>query len=236
MPHAAACQHGRRFAFVLRSTGDPFRVDRLEPGARCQARRRPAGSRAGGAPAKLHALRAKRRNGRDMRADTRREADAGRPARTTGARHLRRHVHGDLRDHGVRGRKPMTRQGRKRGRPERETSPLRELESIARTAPKRWRTRADLRRAGFRRVAGGLPQALRAARLARLTQEMKRIRRQAGLTQAEVARRMGTSASVVSRMESEQAGNLTLATLQRFADAVGARLRLSLHRTRARSA
>jgi len=107
-----------------------------------------------------------------------------------------------------------------------------DLEAIARRAPRAWRSENALKRAGFVTVEGGLPGALAAARLRRLARQMKRLRLQAGLTQADVARRMGTTPSAISRMESSDPGNLTLDTVGRFARAIGANLRLSLHAVR----
>lgn len=52
-------------------------------------------------------------------------------------------------------------------------------------------------------------------------------REQAGLTQAEVARRLGTHKSAISRMENH-AEDIRLSTLQRYAEAVGCFLDLRL--------
>lgn len=52
-------------------------------------------------------------------------------------------------------------------------------------------------------------------------------REQAGLTQAEVARRLGTHKSAISRMENH-AEDMRLSTLQRYAEAVGCFLDLQL--------
>lgn len=52
-------------------------------------------------------------------------------------------------------------------------------------------------------------------------------REQAGLTQAEVARRLGTHKSAISRME-RHAEDIRLSTLQRYAEAVGCFLDLRL--------
>jgi HTH-type transcriptional regulator/antitoxin HipB len=52
-------------------------------------------------------------------------------------------------------------------------------------------------------------------------------RQQAGLTQAEVARRLGTHKSAISRME-KHAEDIRLSTLQRYAEAVGCFLSLEL--------
>lgn len=48
-------------------------------------------------------------------------------------------------------------------------------------------------------------------------------REQAGLTQQQVAERMGTKKSAISRLENN-AGDVRLSTLQRYAEAVGRRL------------
>jgi len=52
-------------------------------------------------------------------------------------------------------------------------------------------------------------------------------RREAGLTQAEVARRLGTHKSAISRMENH-AEDIRVSTLQRYAEAVGCFLSLEL--------
>jgi predicted transcriptional regulator len=52
-----------------------------------------------------------------------------------------------------------------------------------------------------------------------------------GLSQTEVAARMGTSQSAVARLESG-AGDVRLSTLERYADAVGGVLDLQLRRQR----
>jgi ribosome-binding protein aMBF1 (putative translation factor) len=63
--------------------------------------------------------------------------------------------------------------------------------------------------------------------------ECAQMRKQAGLTQGEVARRMGTTASAVARMESYAPGKTfspKLETLQRYAQALGFRLVVKLER------
>lgn len=52
-------------------------------------------------------------------------------------------------------------------------------------------------------------------------------RQEAGLTQVEVARRLGTHKSAISRMENH-AEDIRLSTLQRYAEAIGCFLRLEL--------
>ena len=55
-------------------------------------------------------------------------------------------------------------------------------------------------------------------------------RRSLGLSQTEVAARMGTSQSAVARLEAV-AGDVRLSTLERYAEAVGHTLRWSLEPT-----
>lgn len=58
------------------------------------------------------------------------------------------------------------------------------------------------------------------------------LRKDAGLTQADVARAMGTTQSAVSELEAG-AADPRLRTLQRYARAVGARIEVSVHPTSA---
>lgn len=51
-------------------------------------------------------------------------------------------------------------------------------------------------------------------------------RRHAGLTQAEIAERMDTSQAAVARLEGSK-GNPSLATLRRYAEATGTRLKIT---------
>ena len=58
-------------------------------------------------------------------------------------------------------------------------------------------------------------------------------RKAAGLTQAQIARRIGTTQSAVARLESGTAKHLpSLTTLHRYADAVGCRVEIRLVRSR----
>lgn len=50
------------------------------------------------------------------------------------------------------------------------------------------------------------------------------------LSQAEIARRMGTSQPAVARLESGR-GNPSLATLRRYAEATGTKLKITFERT-----
>lgn len=70
-----------------------------------------------------------------------------------------------------------------------------------------------------------------------LIRELIVARTRAGLTQAEVARRMGTTQSAVARLESGTA-KPALATMERYAKATGSRLvvRLTPGRTTAKTA
>lgn len=61
----------------------------------------------------------------------------------------------------------------------------------------------------------------------RLLAELESQRRSLGLSQTEVAARMGTSQSAVARLEAV-AGDVRLSTLERYAEAVGRTLRWSL--------
>lgn len=63
-----------------------------------------------------------------------------------------------------------------------------------------------------------------------VAREMQAARAQAGLTQADLARRMHTTQSVVSRIESGV--NVSISTLARFAEACGSRLRVQMVRER----
>jgi transcriptional regulator with XRE-family HTH domain len=71
---------------------------------------------------------------------------------------------------------------------------------------------------GFREMAEGRR---------RLLAELVGQRRSLGLSQTEVAARMGTSQSAVARLEAV-AGDVRLSTLERYAEAVGHTLRWSL--------
>lgn len=65
-----------------------------------------------------------------------------------------------------------------------------------------------------------------------VSRQMQEARTQAGLTQADLARRMRTTQSVVSRIES--GANVSIATLARFAEACGNRLKVQMvHEARA---
>ncbi len=57
---------------------------------------------------------------------------------------------------------------------------------------------------------------------------LKQARMQAGLTQEELARKLKTKKSAISRMENH-AEDIRLSTLEKLAEALGKRLRLQLH-------
>jgi transcriptional regulator with XRE-family HTH domain len=62
--------------------------------------------------------------------------------------------------------------------------------------------------------------------------QMLRARSRAGLTQVAVAERMGTTKSAISRLESADKHAPSLATLKRYARAVGCDLQVRLVRTK----
>jgi len=71
-----------------------------------------------------------------------------------------------------------------------------------------------------------------------LLDELLKARRQAGLTQAEVAARMGTKTPAVARLEAgggSQRHSPSLATLRKYAQAVGCRLEIRLRPCNGRS-
>lgn len=97
---------------------------------------------------------------------------------------------------------------------------------------------------GFRRVRtlekGGTAQLVRERNEAKsltggLVAQIRAHRRKHGITQAEVARRMGAPASVVARLEREP-HNCTMSTLLRYAEAAGVTLTVTPHGTKARRA
>ncbi|MEK6634471.1 MAG: helix-turn-helix transcriptional regulator [Nitrospirota bacterium] len=61
---------------------------------------------------------------------------------------------------------------------------------------------------------------------------MLKARSRAGLTQDAVAERMGTTKSAISRLESASKHAPSLATLKRYAHAVGCELQVKLVRTK----
>lgn len=68
-----------------------------------------------------------------------------------------------------------------------------------------------------------------------LLRQLLLARRQAGLSQAEVAKRMGTKAPAVTRLEtslSESRHSPTIATLKKYATAVGCKLEIRLVRAK----
>lgn len=65
--------------------------------------------------------------------------------------------------------------------------------------------------------------------------KIRDLRENAGLTQKQLADRMGVSQQVIARLESGEADNPTVSTLERIAKATGHRLQVRFERT-ARSA
>src|SRR6516162_9735062 len=86
---------------------------------------------------------------------------------------------------------------------------------------------------GFREMAQRRMADEQAARMAedrgRLVRELAEQRQAAGLSQTEVAARMGTSQSAVARLESGTA-DVRASTLERYAAAVGSQITWKLNR------
>lgn len=59
-------------------------------------------------------------------------------------------------------------------------------------------------------------------------EQLSRLRQEAGLTQAEVAKRIGTTASAISRYENAEYDRYELRTLQKIVRACGGRLQLTV--------
>ena len=81
-------------------------------------------------------------------------------------------------------------------------------------------------RKGFSRVYSALALEYQVAG------QMLKARSRAGLTQDAVAARMGTTKSAISRLESASKHAPSLATLKRYARAVGCELQVKLVRTK----
>jgi DNA-binding XRE family transcriptional regulator len=81
-------------------------------------------------------------------------------------------------------------------------------------------------RKGFSRAYNALALEYQVA------EQMLKARSRAGLTQDAVAARMGTTKSAISRLESASKHAPSLATLKRYARAVGCELQVKLVRTK----
>jgi transcriptional regulator with XRE-family HTH domain len=91
---------------------------------------------------------------------------------------------------------------------------------------KRFRTKA-LRRPAVREAYDGLSDEFA------FLDEVLKARAQAGLTQAEVAERVGTTQSAIARLESgARKHSPSIATLQRYARALGYRVQIKLVKER----
>lgn len=91
---------------------------------------------------------------------------------------------------------------------------------------KRFKARA-LARPGVRKAYAELDEEFA------FLDEVLRARAAAGLTQAQVAARIGTTQSAIARLESAEARHSpSIATLQRYAKALGYRVRIRLVRRR----
>jgi ribosome-binding protein aMBF1 (putative translation factor) len=86
---------------------------------------------------------------------------------------------------------------------------------------------------GFREMAlrrrAGAQAAMMAEERGRLVRELAGQRQAAGLSQTEIAARMGTSQSAVARLESGTA-DVRASTLERYAAAVGSQITWTLNR------
>lgn len=61
-----------------------------------------------------------------------------------------------------------------------------------------------------------------------LMTEMFRARKEAGLSQDEVAKRMGTKQSAIARLEASAGHSPSISTLQKYAEAIGCKLDIRL--------
>lgn len=87
---------------------------------------------------------------------------------------------------------------------------------------KQFKARA-LRRPGVKKVYDGLAEEFA------FLDEVLKARAESGLTQAEVAARVGTTQSAIARLESAgQRHSPSIATLQQYAKAMGYRVQISL--------
>jgi DNA-binding XRE family transcriptional regulator len=117
-------------------------------------------------------------------------------------------------------------------RNEKSTEPIRirktlkgegDMKAKAMGRDKGWLTR-KLVNSNFRK---GFEEELR--KLA-IGEQLARLRQEAGLTQSQVAKRTGTTASAISRYESADYDRYELRTLQKIAVACGGRLEISFER------
>jgi transcriptional regulator with XRE-family HTH domain len=97
---------------------------------------------------------------------------------------------------------------------------------MARSAPFRRKLRDELRKPEFAAEYASEVQRLRIAH------RIATARRAAGLTQAALARRMGTAQPTIARLERGDYQGYSLATLAKAARALGCRLRVELEPAR----
>jgi ribosome-binding protein aMBF1 (putative translation factor) len=65
---------------------------------------------------------------------------------------------------------------------------------------------------------------------AEIAMEVVRVRSEAGLSQTELARKIGTSQSAIARIECLDYGKVNIQTLQKIADALGLKLQVQFMR------
>ena len=96
--------------------------------------------------------------------------------------------------------------------------------------PKKRRAKSDAVEILHRRYYQGKPERIAQLEAARAEDELARsiyeLREQAGLTQARLAKLVGTTESVISRLEDSDYGGHSLTMLRRIAEAVNKRVEI----------
>jgi DNA-binding XRE family transcriptional regulator len=96
--------------------------------------------------------------------------------------------------------------------------------------PKKTKATSDAVEILHRRYYSGKPQRIAQLEKARAEDELARkihqLREEAGLTQARLAKMIGTTESVISRLENSDYSGHSLKMLRRVADAVGKRVEI----------
>lgn len=96
--------------------------------------------------------------------------------------------------------------------------------------PKKTKSTSDAAEILHRRYYRGKPQRIAQLEHARMEDELARkiyqLREEAGLTQSRLAKMIGTTESVISRLEDSEYSGHSLKMLRRIADAVGKRVEI----------